>query len=68
VRFAGLSPSRSPTGSVRGEDGIEFLDQPVKGVFEAGLVLVGMSTDEVDDLAVVIRGLFVVTTGLIDHS
>jgi hypothetical protein len=39
----------------------------VKDVLEAGLVLVGMSTDEVDDLAVVIRGLFVVAARLIDH-
>jgi len=29
----------------------------VEGVLEAGLVLVGMSTDEVDDLAVVAGGL-----------
>jgi hypothetical protein len=27
-----------------------------------------MSTDEVDDLAVVIGGLLVVSTGLVDHS
>ena len=40
----------------------------MEGVLEAGLVLVGMSTDEVDDLAVVIRGLLVVATGLVDHS
>jgi|GEM_PF-3842069 len=54
-------------GSVR-RSGVEFLYQSVKGVLEAGLVLVGMSTDEVDDLAVVICGLFVVAPGLVDHS
>ena len=67
MRFAGLRSSRSLIGSVRG-DGIEFLDQSVKGVLEAGLILVGMSTDEVDDLAVVLGGLRVVATGLVDHS
>jgi len=38
-----------------------------EGVLEAGLVLVGMSTDEVDDLAVVVGGLLVVATRFIDH-
>jgi len=39
----------------------------VEGVFETGLVLIWVSTDEVDDLAVVICGLLVVATGLGDH-
>jgi hypothetical protein len=40
----------------------------VEGGFELGLVLVGMSADEVDDLSVVVGGLFVVAAGLVDHS
>ena len=41
--------------------------QAVEGGFELGLELVGMSTDEVDDLTVVIRGLFVVAACFVDH-
>ncbi len=67
MRFAGRSPSHSLTVSV-GRGGVELLDQSLKGVLEAGLVLVRMSPDEVDDFAVVIGGLFVVATGLVDHS
>ncbi len=36
--------------------------------FELGLVLVWMSADEVDDLAVVIGGLLVVAASLVDHA
>jgi hypothetical protein len=48
--------------------GIEFLYQPVESGFELGLVLVGTGAEEVDDLAVVIGGLLVVATSLVDHS
>lgn len=43
------------------------MDQPVERVLEARLVLIRVSSDEVDDLAVVIRGLLVVAAGLGDH-
>lgn len=36
--------------------------------FKLGLVLVGMSADEVDDFTAVIRGLFFVAACLVDHS
>lgn len=44
------------------------MDQPVEGVLEARLVLIGVGADEVDDLAVVIGSLLLVATGLVDHS
>jgi hypothetical protein len=47
--------------------GVEFLDQPVKGVLEAPLVLIGSISDKVDDLAVVIRSLLIVAAVLVDH-
>jgi hypothetical protein len=40
----------------------------VKGVLEAWLILIGMSTDEADNLAVIIGSLLGVSTGLVDHS
>jgi hypothetical protein len=40
----------------------------VEGILEARLVLIGPRTDEVDDLPVVIRGLFVVAARLVDHA
>jgi hypothetical protein len=43
------------------------LDQPVKGVLEARLVLIGSISDKVDDLAVIIRSLLIVAAGLVDH-
>lgn len=51
-----------------GRSGVEFLYQSVEGGFELGLVLVRMSADEIDDLTVVISGLFVVAASLVDHS
>lgn len=74
MRFAGRGPSRRLNASVDQIGilslrcgGVEFLYQPVEGGFELWLILIGMSADEIDDLTVVIGGLFVVAACLVDH-
>lgn len=46
---------------------LELGDELVEGGFDLWLVLIGMSTDELDDLAVVVGGLFFLAARLVDH-
>ena len=39
----------------------------MEGGFELRLVLIGVSADEVDDLAIAVGGLFVIAARLVDH-
>lgn len=64
-----FSPGERPEcGPSVGRGRVEFLDQPLEGGFKSGLVFIGPSLNEVDDLSVVVGGLFVVAAGLVDHS
>jgi len=53
--------------SVGGSRWVELLDQPMEGGFELRLVLIGMSADEVDNLAITVSGLFVIAARFVDH-
>jgi hypothetical protein len=46
---------------------IEFFDHPEEGGFKCRLVLIGVSTDEVDDLSVVVSGLLMIAARFVDH-
>lgn len=50
-----------------GRGRVELCDQPVEGVFQLRLVLIGVSADEVDDLPVTLGGVFVIAARFVDH-
>jgi len=46
---------------------IEFLDPALEGLLEVWVVLVGMLTGELDDFAITVSSLFVLTASLVHH-
>jgi hypothetical protein len=47
---------------------IEFFDPALESPFKVWVVLVGMLTGELDDFAIAISGLFVLTASLVHHA
>lgn len=44
------------------------MDQSLESGFKSGFVLIGPRLNEVDDLSVIVGGLFVVAADLVDYS